>query len=314
MKFNYILVLVFTFSFVTINAQQDVHFSDYKLNMSSFNPAFAGFFDGSVLLIHRSQFVGLDGAPESKNLNVNIPLTLNMGTGFNVISDKLGITEELIVTADYSYTIFIDDLNMFTFGLKGGFNVLNVDYSLLDIKDMGDYSFENNIENKISPRVGVGFLFNTPSWFISLSTPNFIKENYNPTVKVATVTTRPHIYFSTGYQMPLNDELLFKPSILAKAVTGAPLAIDLAFNFEFQEKFRFGASYRWDSAITGIIGMNMLKDFQAGYAYDHTITNLGKFAPSSHQFYLKYTFRQSKDMRRECASCSFINSADNIGF
>ncbi|OUL60131.1 type IX secretion system membrane protein PorP/SprF [Flavobacterium sp. AJR] len=312
MKFNYILVLAFTFTLFSARAQQDAQFSDYKLNMSSFNPAFAGFFDGSVLLIHRTQFAGFDGAPESLNLNVNIPLTMNMGAGMNVSSEKLGVTEELILTGDYSYTIFTDEINMLSFGLKAGFNVLNVDYTRLDVQNTNDLSFENNIENRISPRIGVGFLFNTPNWYIGLSTPNFIKESYDPTVAGISVT-KPQVYFTTGYQTALTHELLFKPSILAKEVQGSPLAIDFALNFEFKEKFRFGASYRWDSAITGIIGVNLLQDFQAGYAYDHNINGLGKYAPSSHQFYLKYTFKQSKNMRRECG-CSFTDPANNLGF
>lgn len=312
MKFNYILALAFTFILFSARGQQDAQFSDYKLNMSSFNPAFAGFFDGSVLLIHRSQFTGFEGAPESKNLNINIPLTMNMGTGINVSSEKIGVTEELVIAADYSYTIFTDEINMLSFGLKAGFNMLNVDYTLLDLQNNNDMSFENNIENRITPRIGVGFLFNTPKWFIGVSTPNFIRESYNPTVKGISVT-KPQIYFTTGYQTALTDELLFKPSILAKGVQGAPLAIDFAFNFEFKEKFRFGTSYRWKSAITGIIGVDVVPEFQAGYAYDHNINGLGKYAPSSHQFYIKYTFKQSKHMRRDCG-CSFTSPINNIGY
>lgn len=314
MKFNYILGLLLSLTLFTAQAQQEVQFSDYKLNMSSFNPAFAGFFDGSMLFIHRSQFVGIKGAPESQNLNVNIPLNMNMGMGFNAISEKLGVTEELIFTGDYSYTIFTDDVNMFTFGLKAGVNILNVDYTLLDMENPDDPSFVNNIENKVSPRIGVGFLFNTPQWYVGISTPNFIKENYNPTVRGATATTRPHFYMTTGFQTALTDELLFKPSILAKAVEEAPIAIDFALNFEFKEQFRFGVSYRWDAAVTGIVGVNVLKDFQIGYAYDYNTNGLGKYAPSSHQFYLKYVFKHSREMRRECSSCSFTDSSTNIGF
>jgi type IX secretion system PorP/SprF family membrane protein len=313
MNLNYITFL-FIFTLFSAKAQQDVQFSDYKLNMSSFNPAFAGFYDGSVLLIHRTQFAGFSGAPESKNLNVNIPLSMNMGMGLNVMSEKLGVTEELTIAGDYSYTVFFDDLTMFTFGLKGAFSSLNVDYSRLDLQDDGDLNFANNINNKIVPEVGVGFMFNTLDWFIGISTPNFIRESFNSTIEGFTVTTQPHIYFTTGYKTQLSDELLFKPSILAKYVDSVPLVIDFALNFEWMEKFRFGTSYRWDSAVAAIVGINLLKDFQAGYAYDHNLNSLGKFASSSHQFYIKYTFKANEKLRRECGSCSFANSTKNIGF
>lgn len=312
-KLKYIISFFFLFTFLKGIAQQDVQFSDYKLNMSSFNPAFAGFFDGSVLMIHRTQFVGMEGAPESKNLNINIPLTEKMGMGFNVIDEKLGVTKEQLITADYSYSIYVNDEDMLSFGLKAGVSLLNVDYSLLLIEDPTDPSFINNIENQMSPRIGIGLLYTTPKWFFAVSTPNFIKENYNPTVTSANVTTKPHIYMTTGFQTPLSSDLILKPSILAKSVANSPLALDMALNFEYMQKLRFGASYRWNSAITAIIGIDFLEHFQAGYAYDYNTSGLGKYAPSSNQFYLKFTFKKSAEIRRSC-SCSYSDSPSNLGF
>ena len=147
MKSKYILYIVLAIGFYA-KAQQQVQFTDYKLNMSSFNPAFAGYFDGSILLIHRSQFIGIDGAPEAQNLNVNIPIDQKMGMGFNAINEKLGVTQEVTLAADYSYSIYTDDYNMLTFGIKAGVNILNIDFSKLDLQDQNDQSFENNIDIK----------------------------------------------------------------------------------------------------------------------------------------------------------------------
>lgn len=311
---KYVLLSFLVAPLIKVEAQQDVQFSDYRLNISSFNPAFAGFYDGSVMLIHRSQFVGIEGAPQSQNLNVNVPLDEKMGLGFNVINDRLGVSDKLSVTADYSYSIFLNDEgDMLSFGIKGGFNTLNVDYSRLDQADSDDALLVNNIENRITPRVGVGFLYTNSVWFAGLSTPNFISTNYNATVRTSEATTRPHLYLMTGFQTPLTDELILKPSVLAKGVPGAPIAFDLAANFDFREKFRFGVAYRWNSAIIGMVGIQFWESFQAGYAYDHNISDISKFAPSSHQFYLKYTFRRNDQSRREC-NCSLTDSTSNLGF
>ena len=159
-------------------AQQEPQFSDYKLNISSFNPAFAGFYDGSAMLIHRSQFVGIEGAPTAINFNINLPVNETMGLGMNIINQSLGVTDETIVTGDYSYSLFTSDDTMLTFGLKAGVHVLSVDYSRLNIYDEDDIGFMNNIKGEISPRIGLGFLFSSPKWFAGLSTPNFLKKNY----------------------------------------------------------------------------------------------------------------------------------------
>ncbi len=311
MSFKYFYIFTFVLLTFGAKAQQDVQFSDYKLNMSSFNPAFAGFFDGSILLIHRTQFTGVDGAPTSQNLNVNLPINDKMGAGLNVTTETLGVTDETIVTGDYSYSIFLNDDDMISFGLKAGFSVLNVDYSRLDLDDPTDGSFANNIENQFSPRIGAGVLLTTKVFFLGVSTTNFIKETYNPTVSDYSVTTTPHLYMTTGFQTALTEDLTLKPSILSRVVKGAPVALDIAANFAYQDKFRFGVSYRWDAAITGVVGISFLRDFQAGYAYDYSITELGKYAPSSHQFYLKYVFKRPEDRRREC-NCSFTDGASGM--
>ncbi|MGJ8550942.1 PorP/SprF family type IX secretion system membrane protein [Winogradskyella wichelsiae] len=298
MNFKYISIL-FILTLFSAKAQQNPQFSDYKLNRSIFNPAFGGFFDGSVLLLNRSQFSGIEGAPKSVNLSINAPLNINTGMAVNILSEKLGVTDEFTFTADYSYTIYLGQLYMLTFGLKAGMSNLNINYSRLDLEDNSDFSFANNIEDKMLARIGFGFLFNTPNWYIGISTPNVIKENYEQTEDGATVSKSPNIYVTTGYNIELNRELVFEPSILAKHVKNNPLAIDFALNFEYQEVFRFGASYRWNNAITGLVGFEVLKDFQVGYAYDYSINAIAKYTPSSHQLHLKYTFKRPKELFRQ---------------
>ena len=298
MNIKYVTILLIL-SFISVKAQENRQFSDYKLNRSIFNPAFGGFFDGSVLLLNRSQFTGIEGAPKNINLNINAPLSLNMGMAFNILNEKLGVTEQISFAADYSYTVYLGEVNMLTFGIKGGISNLNIDYSRLDLDDNTDSNFANNVENKILPQVGIGFLFNTENWYFGLSSPNFIKHDYNTAISSSTIAKSTAIFLNTGFNMELNRDLIFEPSVLAKYVQGTPLAIDFAFNFEYLEKFRFGTSYRWDNAVTGLVGFNLVEDFQVGYAYDYNINALGTYAASSHQFYLKYTFKRPKELFRQ---------------
>ncbi len=309
MSFKFILYSVVLLVVFHVNAQQEPQFSDYKLNISSFNPAFAGFYDGSAMLIHRTQFVGINGAPKAVNFNLNLPVNETMGLGLNVISQTLGVTDENSITADYSYSIFTSDDTMMTFGLKAGVNILNVDYNRLNIGEQ-DASFANNIDGEISPRIGVGVLYSTPKWFFGLSTPNFLSKNYSAEIQGTATVTKPHFYFMTGYNTYLTDDILFRPSILSKAVVGAPLAIDLALNFDYQDRFRFGVSYRYDAAVSAIAGISISRDIQVGYSYDYLTGALSKHSSGSHQFYIKFTFKKSSELRRVC-NCSFTDAPDS---
>ncbi|MBL0685651.1 type IX secretion system membrane protein PorP/SprF, partial [Aquimarina mytili] len=58
------IMLVFTCTTTFIHAQQDAQYTQYMYNTISVNPAYAGSRGVmSIMGLHRSQWVGLDGAP-----------------------------------------------------------------------------------------------------------------------------------------------------------------------------------------------------------------------------------------------------------
>ena len=66
------LVLIIT---NIIYAQQDAQYSQYMYNTISVNPAYAGSRDVlSILALHRSQWVGFEGAPRSGFFTLSVPL------------------------------------------------------------------------------------------------------------------------------------------------------------------------------------------------------------------------------------------------
>ena len=73
-------------------AQQDAQFTQYMYNTININPAYAGSRGAlSIFALHRTQWVGLDGAPVTNAASVNTPLNQsNLGLGVSIINDKIG--------------------------------------------------------------------------------------------------------------------------------------------------------------------------------------------------------------------------------
>ena len=93
MKLSKIISIAILFlSVSTAFAQQLPQFTQYMFNTISINPAYAGSRETlSVVGLHRSQWVGLDGGPETQTLSVHAPLrNENMGLGVSFINDKFG--------------------------------------------------------------------------------------------------------------------------------------------------------------------------------------------------------------------------------
>lgn len=74
------LVLVLLFCSFAGFAQQDAQFTQYMYNTININPAYAGSRGVmSVFGLYRTQWVGLDGAPETSSFSVNTPVGNNVG-------------------------------------------------------------------------------------------------------------------------------------------------------------------------------------------------------------------------------------------
>lgn len=275
------------------SAQQDSQYTNYMYNTINVNPAYAGSRGVmSIFGLHRTQWVGLDGAPVTNTLSVNTPINnSNFGLGISFVNDRIGPSDENAISADISYTIQTSETYKLSFGIKGTANLLNVDYTKLDRYDLTDPQFQNNIDNHFSPNIGAGVYFHSDKLYAGLSVPNFLETNHFDDNISATAKERMHYYLIGGYVFDLSPTVKFKPAFLSKMVTGAPLQLDLTANFMFNEKFVLGAAWRWDAALSGLVGFQVSEGWFIGYGYDAETTKLANYNSGSHEIFLRYEFK-----------------------
>ena len=199
-----------------------------------------------------------------------------------------------------SYTIDVSRDAKLSFGLKAGGNILNLDFNKLRNFDAEPVSTDN-IENRFSPNFGLGMYYHTNNFYLGLSAPNLLQtEHFDNSQTDANALEflskeRINFYFITGYVFDLNGNLKFKPALLTKMVGGAPLQVDLSANFMFNDKFTFGAAYRWDAALSALVGFQVSEQFMLGLAYDRETTELGgtQFNDGSFEVFLRFELVRS---------------------
>jgi type IX secretion system PorP/SprF family membrane protein len=287
-----------------IYAQQDSQYTNYMYNTQVINPAYAGSREQiSALLLYRNQWLGLDGAPTTYNFGIHTPVgpAQRLGLGLNFFKDEIGPADENNIAADVSYTIPISSSGVkLAFGVKGGINLLNIDYNKLNLKSSSasDVAFRNNINSRLTPTVGVGlFLYNTNLWYLGVSAPNLLETTHYDDVKVSNVTEKMHLFATAGYVFDLSASTKFKPALLAKVVPGAPLAIDASANFLFNEKFTVGAAYRWDASLSALAGFQVSDNIMIGYSYDYGLQELTNYNSGSHEIFLRFEFGNGESSR-----------------
>ncbi|MGB5818160.1 MAG: type IX secretion system membrane protein PorP/SprF [Saonia sp.] len=289
-------------SMSSIYGQQDAQYTQYMYNTVSVNPGYAGSRGHlSIAALHRSQWIGLDGAPKTQTLNIHSPIGYRgVGAGLSIVNDQIGPTSETYFDVDFSYTIQTSLDARLSFGLKASAHLLDVRFSELnqDFTNPGgpDPTLQQDIDNRFSPNIGAGVYYHTDKFYAGLSVPRFLETKHFDESSLSTAAEQMNFYLITGYVFDLNPFLKFKPTLLSKLVQGDPLQVEVSANVMFNEKLILGAAYRWDAAISGMVGFQISNELLVGIAYDREITELGRaiFNDGSFEVILRYDFNKTK--------------------
>ncbi|MBC8644598.1 type IX secretion system membrane protein PorP/SprF [Flavobacterium lindanitolerans] len=270
-------------------AQQDAQYTQYMYNTININPPYAGSRGVmSIFGLHRTQWVGLDGAPVTNAVSLNTPINNSkLGIGLSFVNDRIGPTDENTISADISYTVQTSETYKLSFGIKGTANLFSLDVNKLNPADAGDPHLQN-FNNNFTPNFGAGVYFHSDKLYVGLSVPNFLQTTRYEDNSVSVYKERMNFYFIGGYVFDLSPSIKFKPAFLMKTIQGAPLQLDVSGNFLFNDKFTIGAAWRWDAAVSAMAGFRVTEGLFVGYGYDLETTKLSNYNSGSHEIFLRF--------------------------
>ncbi|NCD71136.1 PorP/SprF family type IX secretion system membrane protein [Mucilaginibacter agri] len=280
-------------------AQQEAMYTQYMFNTLAINPAYAGSRNvTSATALYRNQWVGIAGAPRTATLSIDAPIeSKKVGLGLQVYSDRLGITTTNGAIASYAYRIRMDKGTL-ALGLQGGVSQYQANFTSVNLGSSGvpDPAFSQNV-NKMLLDFGVGVYYNTDKFYLGLSSPQLL-NNKLTNLKVEGDNSfsgqAMHLFLATGYVFQLNDDLHLKPSVLIKYVKGAPIEGDLNATLWVSDVIGFGAQYRTEADISGLVEFQVSPQIRLGYSYDHSTTKLVQYNSGSHEIMLRYEFGFTK--------------------
>ena len=299
-----ILTLLVLVQGALVFSQQDPQYTQYMYNTMSVNPAYAGSNNHTVItVLGRTQWVGIDGAPDSQTLSYDTPIGYTgVGLGFNLTNDQIGPASEIYLDVNVSYTIRTGDDGNLAFGLKLGGRHLAIDWSKGTARQQ-ERIFEGNI-SKFLPTIGAGIYFYKSNWYIGAAIPNFLRtDHYDDTVATTSfgdgdlAEERLHFFGIAGYVFDVSETIKFKPATLVKVVNGAPLSIDVSGNFLFNEKFSAGLAWRWDDSISALIGLQATRNLNIGFAYDLTTSNYSNYNSGTYELMLRWDIHRDRVLK-----------------
>ncbi len=308
------LLVIFLASFS--QAQQDPMFTKYMFNTLIYNPAYAGTKDHlSIGLLHRDQWVKLEGAPTTQTLTIHTPLKgKRIAIGGSLLHDDIGISKEIKLNGYYAYHIDFKGKSRLSVGVSGGVSNWQADFSQLRLDNPNDPSLMGNMQ-KFLPVVGAGVFYYNDLFYVGFSTPNILPNDLPSISTFQNARQYGHYYLAGGLILPLSSTLVFKPSFLIKnsnlygafdkntngtADVGAPTEFDIDVSLLFYDALWVGMSFR--SAFEGFnksssidsadawLAYYLRNGFRVGVAFDYSLTELQKVSVGSFELVLGYEF------------------------
>jgi type IX secretion system PorP/SprF family membrane protein len=269
--------------------------SQYMFNQLFLNPAYAGSHDYmSSSLLHRSQWLQVEGAPRTSMMAIDAPLMNGkMGAGFSIVHDQIGVSRDLDIAGHYAYHIRINNGSKLAFGLRAGLSLYSAQLSDLKYWDQNDQIFQGNLANKPVGKFGFGMYWYDASSYIGLSVPTIYAADGQLSMDAGDALDHyftQHYYLHAGKVFPISESIDLKPSTMVKYTPAAPVEADINCNILYRERVWMGVGYRTGDAIVGMVEYQVNPQLRIGYAYDMTTSKIRHYSSGSHEIMLGIDF------------------------
>jgi len=294
------IIIFLTTAILCINgyAQSDALYSQYMFNQFTVNPAYAGSRDAlSTVFLYRNQWTGVDDAPSTINFSAHSPFhKKNVALGMNVMVDEIGPTSIQSIAGTYAYHLKTN-YGDFSMGLRSGIISLSSDESKLNFYN--DQYESNGLINLIIPNFDFGLYFFTDLFYAGASVSHILEDRLilnNNQNTLLNFELQRYLSVATGGVYVINNNLLYKPSLMVKYVPGFPINFDLNSSFLFSKTLWAGFSYRSTQNLVLLLEWNISDQLRGGYSYDLDLSPLRTSRSGSHELFIGFDFLIKKSI------------------
>ena len=314
MKKIFCFLFLYIIAILAAIAQQDPQFSFNKATQLTVNPGYAGI-DGAMsgVILNRYQWVGISGAPKTLVFSVGSAgkvFGLNSGFGFNIISDEIGFSKNILVSFDYAYQkkTGIGDLG---FGVSMGFYNMAINggdrwyFPSGEFWNSSDTKFPQSEASQLAFDAGLGVHLRSKDYFLGASVTHLNQASIILGDEARSFLAR-HYYLSAGYNIRLTDPLFeLQPAVYFKT-DGVAFQTDFLVDLVYKKRFSAGLNYRINDAICVLLGFELNNGLKIGYAYDIITSALSGYTGGSHEIYLSYSLDLGKNRNKKYKSVRYL--------
>jgi type IX secretion system PorP/SprF family membrane protein len=299
MKKAILSISMLVFGLTSIQAQQLPLYASYFFTPQITNPALSGA-DGfsSLTTMHRQQWQGMEGAPETSALVFNGALNKErIGYSVYAFNDVTDIVSRSGIYGNYAYHAQLSENSILSFGLGLGYLNNSFDMASVRVKNEGDpFLFPTNQNGTLDMNLGLNL--QVSDFRIGISIPQL----FNPTINYSNNYTGPvayhlirHYVASTQYDVQIQkDRMVLSPMVTVRAASFVAPQLDAGLMLNMKEYGYLGAMYRSNYAATLNAGVHLTPMLSVGYSHEFSTNAFASSLGMSNEFMLSYRFGDNK--------------------
>lgn len=297
--FRFAAIISFFCVAYSSEAQQEWSYSQYLFNLYDINTAYAGNHgSASFSLRHRSQWMGMEGAPVTQQFSFHAPIhDEKIGVGLKVMNEAIGARKQQMVSASGAYKLRIG-YGTLSMGIAAGIIRQAIDRPKIAAADQQDVNLVNISEPMLFPVIDASVFYNTKVFYIGLQSGRL---NRSPFTRRDGMLARLYynLNMTAGVMKKVGDDNLIQLSTLVKYSEGQLWQAEWNLLYLIKNKFWMGGGYRLNSGFSVLGSINFNTQFRVGFSYDFPLAALRHTNDGSAEVFLGYNLksRSGKSIR-----------------
>jgi type IX secretion system PorP/SprF family membrane protein len=316
MRYVTLLILFCMHAVSDSTAQQVASMYRYNFAPALYNPAANSLQSGwGVQLLHRSQWIGVEGAPQIQGVATQWKM-IRTALGFNAQRIKTGPLQVSGLNIAYAYTLPLSADWQLHAGISAGMGNWNADWRQLNLSDNNDQVFTNEL-GRWRPNFGAGLLFTAPYISFGLGMPQITEHRLRKGIDTEPTARSYRRYYAQvqgrwliGADWLVQPQLMLHNSGWLNALRdapydqiGSPTAIDIGSSVTLRNQWTAGLSWRTaversassDHALSIAAGwLAPTGQWQVQAVYDYSLNALRRVSGGSFELMLGYRLGQSR--------------------
>lgn len=271
-----------------LSGQQLSIFNNTVANPFAVNPSQAGLGESQILFQHRSQWVGLQGAPEKSLLSSEWRIgKRKVAVGFSGEREQANVIANTNIYATIARHFPFRKEHQISFGIAPGIRYNSIDFARVNVQDANDVLIFEDRQNAVNFDARFGLTYRFKGLEVQASALQLFgnKAIYDNSFDQDHLEFRfvRHYVLTAGYQFEATPQIGLRPMIQLRGVEGFPVQPEAILRIDLKDRLWLAGHYRHQAAAAATVGIALNDKYVLGYSGEIATDRSAAYTGGTHE-------------------------------